>query len=270
VAAAAYTIWLQDQAAGRAHFINNVQGDWGKGGNMVSVMRRWYDRLSTRGRLDSVPPPGRPPKVSDKQINECADEFLAGFRVAGEGEVMVHRGYTSLEAAVKSGHAKKITAALKESKQDVRGLWRRMVHLRPDMHSYKHSVDFKSALSPAQKEARRQACAVLRRWPMKKLRRVIYIDAKKLYVKPGRLEVYSLHKDEVVEDRHLLPGHGIQLYYYAGVNSEEGVVVFVWVTGSTGEPPRYTTYVSDDPLFGKPLCSYVLAGGYCHVHPAHA
>lgn len=217
---------------------------------MITVMRRWYFFMKERGHLYSLPPPGRTPKATDKQVMACVDEFLAGYPAKGEGGVRVRRGFTSLEAAVKSSHAKKIKALLKDSQQDVRGLWRRMVQLKPDMHSYKHSVDFKSALSPAQKTARVEACAVLRRWPMKKLKRVIYIDAKKLYVTPGKLEVYTPDSDEVVEDPRLPPGafsSGVQLHYYAGVNSEEGVVVFVWVSGSSDEPTRYTTYVSDNP-----------------------
>jgi hypothetical protein len=256
VAVRAFIICQHNKQDGIAYFRDNVKGDYGAGDNIYKLMDKWHAVFEATGDVnESAHRTGRPPKTTDDEVQQCVQAFLSGYNVEEEGGVKVKRGFTSIQQAVESGHALKINEIVQKSGITIPSLWRRMLQLKPDLHTYKCAVDYKSRLSPAQKHARVLACAQLRRWPMKKLKRVIWMDAKKLYVTPGHLEVYTLDKDHVVEDQRLPPGsfnNGVKLYYYAGVNAEEGVVDFQWVTGCDEEPSRYTTYVSAPHLIRSP------------------
>jgi hypothetical protein len=55
-----------------------------------------------------------------------------------------------------------------------------------------------------------------------------------------------MNLDDVAEDVRLPEGkshNGMSLHYYAGVNSVLGVVIFVWVTGTTGLRKNLLTQV---------------------------
>jgi hypothetical protein len=249
VAARAYKLWLEDPKEGRRYFKAHVRGSFGSGKNMVKAMRRWATALSVRGDLKDADHlrTGRRRKVSDEQTARAIEAFCAGYIVEGEGGRDVWRGFTSLEDAVESGLAATINTILQDTGILVRGLWRRMTSLWPNIRNMRRGVDVKCVLSPEVKEERRKAAAAMRRWATKKLDTVVWIDAKKLYITPGNLQVYTLNPDQVVEDPLLPQGrfnNGKCLHYYSAVNSMTGVISFVWVTGTNGLPSRYTTYVS--------------------------
>ena len=249
VAADALDIWLVDPKAGSQHFKKHVRGDYGSNKNMVKVMKRWAAALRERGELNDndARRTGRKRKVTDEQIEQVIYAFCKGYTVEGERGQDVWRGYTSLPDAVESGKAPAINHIIEESGISVASLWRRMAIYWPNIRNMRRRVDVKAVLSEAVKEERRLGAAELRRWPLKKLHTVVWIDAKKLYITPGNLEVYTLNPDEVVEDPRLPQGkfnNGTQLHYYSAVNSYTGVISFVWVTGTAGLASRYTTYVS--------------------------
>jgi hypothetical protein len=125
-------------------------------------------------------------------------------------------------------------------------LYRRMLVLMPELPSHKVKVDVKHKLTAQVKDARMKAAGKLRRWSLKKLRTVVWMDAKKLHICPKTLKVYTMFPDEVVEDERLPQGHfssGFVLHYYAAVNALTGLVYFVWVTGTTGVDHGSTTKV---------------------------
>jgi hypothetical protein len=249
-------MWLLNPKKGSQHFKKHVRGSYGSNKNMVRTMKTWAKALRTRGDLkdNNSGRTGRPRKVTDTQLKDVLLAFCKGFTVKGENGQDVWRGYTSLKDAVESGKAEVINQIIEDTGISVAQLWYRMTKYWPNIRNCRRRVDVKAALTAEVKEERRKIAAELRRWSRKKLDKVVWIDAKKLYITPGGLEVYTLDPDEVVEDPRQTQGHfhsGTQLHYYSGVNSKTGVVCFVWVTGTPGLPPgRYTTYVSaPTPLY---------------------
>jgi hypothetical protein len=263
VAADSLAIWLVNRQAGRSYFKTHVRGSYGTNKNMVKVMRRWAAALSEGGCLNdnNANRTGRRRKVTDEQVKEVIMAFCKGFIVQGERGHDVWRGYRSLRDAVESGKAEVINKIIEDSGIAVRTLWRRMTTYWPNIRNQRRRVDVKAALSPAVKAERKAGAAELRRWPTKKLDIVTWIDAKKLYITPGNLEVYSVDPDRVVEDPRLPQGKfssGTQLHYYAAVNSLTGTVSFVWVTGTTGLITNYTTYVSALAVQMDTLCDVMV------------
>jgi hypothetical protein len=252
VAADSFTIWLISPKAGRTYFKAHVRGSYGSNMNMVQLMRRWGAALGERGSLNdhNANRTGRRRKVTDEEVKDVIYSLCKGFFVKGEHGQDVWRGYSSLRDAVESGKALVINRIMADSNISVSGLWRRMTVYWPHIRHQRRRVDVKAALTPEVKAERMRGAAELRRWPTKKLDTVIWIDAKKLYITPGNMSVYTVDPDEVVEDPRLPQGKfssGTQLHYYAGVNSFTGVASFVWVTGTTGMVSRYTTFVSAHP-----------------------
>lgn len=188
VAAHSYKLWKEDRGEGRRYFKAHVRGDFGSGKNMVSTMRRWGTALEERGDLREPDHlrTGRRCKVSNDQVKRAIEVFCAGYIVGGEGGCEVWRGYTSLEDAVESGRADAINEIIHSTAITVRALWRRMTIMWPNICNQRRRVDVKCALSAEVKEERKKAAAVMRRWAVKKLDTVVWLDAKKMYIYHSR------------------------------------------------------------------------------------
>ena len=121
----------------------------------------------------------------------------------------------------------------------------------PWLAACKRSVDFKTELDPETKAEREKVAGELQQQTLEELQGVVWIDAKKLAIKPPKgLKVYDHDTKRVVEDARLPKGkfnRGIVLHYYAALNARVGVVAFVWVTGTTGFKKKYKTKVSVFP-----------------------
>jgi hypothetical protein len=237
-AATGYQLAQSDKAAGTSHFISKATGSYGKNRNMKRQMDFWGQRLEAGGNLADANHlrTGRPPIVPDGEVLECALELVKGYTIEVEG-VTIRRGFTGLAAAVLSGHAPKIKGVLQQYGISVKGLYRRMLSVMPELPSHKAKVDIKQKLTIKVKDARMKAAGKLRRWSLKKLRTVVWMDAKKIYICPKALKVYTLDPDEVVEDERLPQGKfssGIVLHFYSAVNALVGLVKLIWVTGTTG------------------------------------
>jgi hypothetical protein len=249
IAATAYKIGLAEgPLAALKYFRNNKKGSFGDG-NEAKLIKWWGQRFETTGSVSDANEcrTGRKPKVPEAAVIECAKALLAGYTVKGEHGVKVRRGFTSLKAAVESDKAPKLKKAVQQYGITIPSLHRRMRKVVPSLAHAKRRIDIKSVLDPAVKKQRKLGAAILRRLPMKQLRAVVWMDAKKLHVSgAGKLSVYTDDPDEVVEDARLPQGKfssGHVLHYYAAVNAILGVVTFVWVTGTTGLNTGYTTTV---------------------------
>jgi hypothetical protein len=185
--------------------------------------------------------------VPNKVVFQLALLLLLGWTAQGDDNMLVWRGFTGLNDMLR--RSTKAQHLLSPYMRDLNraSLQRQMARLIPKLSSKKKPVDFRPKLSTTSK-AKRLACAKkLLRLPMKQLRGVIFLDAKKLWIEPGNLKVYMLDKSLAVEDCRLPEGKkniGVSLHYYAAVNAELGVVHFVWVTGTTELEKGYITLVS--------------------------
>jgi hypothetical protein len=244
-AATGYRIAQIDKAAGVAHFKSTSVGSYAKNRNTKRQMDHWGKHLEANGNVHDARRTGRPPKVSDASVVECALELVQGYTI-GVGAERVWRGFTSLDGAVQSGHAPVITEVLSESGMSTKGLYRRILAVMPELPGHKSKVDVKHHLTDKVKASRMKVAGQLRRWPLKKLRTVVWMDAKKMHICPKALKVYTLDPEAVLEDVRLPQGSfssGFVLHYYADVNALTGLVKLVWVTGTTGVNHGSTTMV---------------------------
>ncbi len=253
VAGEAYVLYQQDKQVGLAFFDENVTGNYGQGGNKLKLMQRHYGNMVQRR---AMVPRGRPPKLPAYAVYAAMKVLVDGYIVyLGNGNT-VWRGYSSLNDALQMGLSPVLAEIQRDYGVSASRLWVRIKQLYPGILQLKHTVDTKSALTPAAREARQKAAATLRRWPLKKLARVVYIDAKKFWLAPGSNKVYTLNPD-YVDHNPLIPmgkfNSGKAFHYYAAVNSIVGTVSLVWVTGTTGQPKVYTTVVSTPMACGAVL-----------------
>jgi hypothetical protein len=237
-AATGYQLALSDRTVGVTHFRSNAAGSYAGNRNTKRQMDRWGKRLESGGDLGDANHmrTGRPRIVPDSEVLECTIELVRGYTVEVEG-IDIRRGFTSLAAAALSGKAPKIKGVIEQYGISVKGLYRRMLSVMPELPNYKAKVDIKQKLTEKVKEARMKAAGKLRRLPLKKLKTVVWMDAKKMHIYPKALKVYTLDPDEVCEDERLPQGkfnNGFVLNFYSAVNALVGLVKIVWVTGTTG------------------------------------
>jgi hypothetical protein len=244
VAAEAYVLYQQDKQAGLAYFDEHIMGTYGQGGNKLKLMQRHY---GNRMQRQAMVPRGRPPNLPVCAVYAAMKVLVEGYTVHLSNGETVWRGYSSLKDALQMGLSPVLAEIQRDYNVSASWLWVRIKQLHPGILKLKHTVDTKSALTPAARESRQKAAATLQRWPIKKLARVVYLDAKKFYLAPGSNRVYTLNPD-YVDHNPLIPmgklNSGKAFHYYAAVNSLVGTVSLVWVTGTTGQPQVYTTMVS--------------------------
>jgi hypothetical protein len=255
VAATSYKIQLANgSSAALKYFRENKKGNFG-GRNEAKLIHRWGKRWEQTGNVQDANHrrTGRTPKVPKGAVLKCAKALLKGYTVKGDKGVKLRRGFTSLRDAVDSGkgEASTIKQTINQYGISIPGLHRRMRQVVPSLARSKRRIDIKNILDPSVKNQRKTAAAKLRRLPMKQLNAVTWLDAKKVHVSGvGKLSVYTMDPDEVVEDARKPQGNfssGFVLHYYAAVNAILGVVTFIWVTGTTGLDTGYTTKVPQLP-----------------------
>jgi hypothetical protein len=251
VAATSYKISLSDGPdAAMLYFKTNRKNNFGSGRNEKMLIKRWGQRFAKTGTILDANDrrTGRTPKVPKADVIDCAKALLAGYTVPGAAGGKVRRGFTSLKDAVDSEKAPKIKEVINTYNTTIPSLHKRLRAVVPSLAGSKRRVDIKSVLSPDVKKQRQKAASILRRLPMKQLRAVVWLDAKKLHISgAGKLSVYTNNPDEVIEDARKPQGKfssGNVLHYYAAVNAILGVVTFIWVTGTTGLNAGYTTKVN--------------------------
>jgi hypothetical protein len=185
--------------------------------------------------------------VPNNIVFQLAILLFLGWSAKGDDNLLVWRGFTGVNDMLR--RSSKAQQLLSPYMADLNRatLQRQMARLIPKLSSKKKPVDFRPKLSTTSKKKRLACAKRLLRLPMKQLRGVIFLDAKKLWIEPGNFKVYMLDKDLAVEDCRLPEGKqnsGVSLHYYAAVNAELGVVHSVWVTGTTDLEKGYKTLVS--------------------------
>lgn len=227
-----------DPDGARKFFDENVVADFGRGRNYAKIIRKWGKRHEETHDVKSACT-GRVSALKDDTVLLCVKEFLEGYMVKSAKGKMQQRYYGSIEDAISVGRAPTIMSVIRDSGMvKPRQLWRRMTNLLPMLRKKKRVLDIKATLTAATKKERYRVSGQLSRWSLKRLRTVVWIDAKKLYVKVNgdNKKVYSEER-EVFEDETVPQGKlssGKVLHYYAGINALVGVVHIAWVSGTTG------------------------------------
>jgi len=247
----AYTIYTTSgcttdaKAEAKAWFLKNAPKGYGCH-NVWRTIEQWGTQFIATGTVFDKRKSGRPTIITDEHANELADLLVEGTHIKVKG-CSVWRGFRGLdEARLHKPRVQEILSTYRHD-LDLRSVQRRINQVAPWLPACKRTVDFKTELDADTKAERQKVATKLSRKSLKELQGVVFIDAKKLHVKPGAgYRVYNKDDKLVVEDALLPKGKftaGIVLYYYAAVNALVGVVMFGWVTGTTGITKNYKTMV---------------------------
>lgn len=166
---------------------------------------------------------GRPPKITKQEALKASLAFASDK-------------YTSLaEAMEKSSFLRKLVLEKGVSEQMLR---RRMWEVNPLIT--KHKPQVKKALTPGQKKARLLRAEELLNLTEEQMDRIIWMDAKTIWVKPQRLraEVYGLQgyadKNALRISVDNVSDTGVRLKFFTGVNKRKGRI-FICYTSETTE-----------------------------------
>jgi hypothetical protein len=230
-----------------AYFRENVIDDFGSGGNEKALINTWYTAFKQQGSVVDRPRGGRPKLITDEHAAELALLLLQGYYRKFRGK-WLWRGFSGLKDAIKnSKHGGPIRKVLENYHPDIDkdSVMRRINEVVPWLHKQKARVDYKMEHTPDNKEERLAIARELQHAHIDELNAVISLDAKKLYIQPDQYTVYNMDKSLVVEDARIPKNNrdSYVLYYYAAVNAVLGVVLFIWVTGTTDVTKPYKTKV---------------------------
>lgn len=222
----------KDQAAAIKFFQANVKEGFGTGNNRMALIRKWGKRFTEEGTVHDANSrrTGRPRRLPVPLVLTLVGKFLEGYKVSRKQYF-----FYDIKHAVKV--SKMFAMVTQFPGVTPAHLWRLMLQAVPSLRLMKHAVDFKSKLDDRVRKLRVEAVEKLCQWTLQALQRVVWIDAKKIYITAEGVRVYCAKSDMVVEDPSLLLGKrdaGLVLHYYAAVNALVGVVYFTWVTGTTG------------------------------------
>lgn len=226
---------------------------------LYSFVKDYSGKFGVRGTVMDERHPGQPPAMPDDVADRCIELLFAGYK-RGPGR----RYFSSIrQALVKSAELRAIVHQYYDEDNAPHTLLRRLKQRDPTLH--RRTLRFIKKLKKSAKNARLAYCerllhlgeAALHRY----LARVVWVDAKKLYVCPKPYLVYAPRGATaaggllVGDDR--LPGNQFdvkKIMYYAGVNSVLGACHLKICTGTT----KYRQLCEDWPHEG--LRTYKVGG----------
>ena len=224
--------------------------------NVSKFITRWKNALITRQDLKDAARRGAPRKVTDEQAMAAVEIVWAGYKVDGQQEY-----WDNINAALAgSSELRALKEACKGGKGvTARTLFKRMCDVEKRM--VKRRLEVRRELSEANMAQRKQAAALLLRWPPSKLDRLFLMDAATVYLLPKHKRVLAPPEARLVyTDKRLGNTKRMQkLKFYACISPIFGPVLLHFVTGTTGLPKEKTWMVSVVPIFCDflPVCVYV-------------
>lgn len=192
-------------------------------------IRYWRKHLWQRGTLASTVSLGPAYQLPDEAAQEAVEVLYQGY--VREGRQLA---FTSIAEAI--ALSPRLQAILAQYDVKPETLRRRMKEVRPDVRRRLQRV--KRLLSPETKAARLRDCTeLLLKWPVDKLRRVFWVDASTIIIKPTGMMVYLPpgHPHLVISDARM-PRHSSQiqkLKFYICINAILGPVSLEFITGTT-------------------------------------
>lgn len=156
--------------------------------NLHSFIDYWSFQLEHLGSVLSRSPPGQPPAMSNKEADDCIELLLKGYKT-GRG----HKYFSSVKDALQ--RSKKLGQLADKYGYNHRSLLRRLKHRQPELS--RRTLRFIKKMKPSVCKERLTYCKGLLKKGDDGLRRylarVIWLDAKKLYVCPKPYLVYAPH-----------------------------------------------------------------------------
>lgn len=150
-----------------------------------SFMTYWEQQLLATGNVVSSPPPGQQPAMPDPVAADCISLLLGGYNV-GRG----HKYFKSVRDALK--RSSRLQQLVEPYGYNHRQLLRRLKHL--DHTLCRRTLRFIRKLKPTVRAARVTYCTNLLgkgQALSQYLARVVWLDAKKLFVVPKEHLVYA-------------------------------------------------------------------------------
>lgn len=204
-----------------------------------SFVQSTAQRFCTRGTVLDQKPPGPKPDMPKETAQRCLDLLLGGYKI-GRGQ----RYYRSIRQALrKNKELRELTYRYYKREHAHRTLLRCLKHHDPTLH--RHTLRYLRRLSSSTMKKCLAYCQALlakrgRALP-KYLARIVWLDAKLMYIcpkdhevyapanatKPGCLLVYDACLPRSVYDVK-------KIMYYAAVNKVLGPCHFKICTGTTG------------------------------------
>lgn len=205
-----------------------------------------YNRLLLHGHVSDLPRSGKPQSVTDTQVDEFLDIFLAG-----NGKDPADNdwwGYTSMTHALVENERLRALLEAMGIKQET--LWKRMKQrykARFGKRLKKISIRRKPKLQPKVKKERVRIARLWKQWGKGKLCKVVWIDEKQEYLHPGgTYKCYAPHGVKSMQrEVPVALGKAEKVKYEAAVSAFGGAIYFQFVTGTTGrkQPFLVRTFV---------------------------
>lgn len=203
--------------------------------NLHSFIPDWVNHFEQYGSVQDAPRPGQPPMMPDTEADECIRLLVSGYK---KGRAT--RFFRSVAQALKKSKA--LAQLAGKYGYGGRSLLRRLKARDPDLHRI--TLRPHHRLSAATKRQRLAYCQrllakgkdALRRY----LARVVWIDAKKMYIAPKPHLVWAPHggsRSSLLVADSRLPGSPLathKIHYYAAVNEVLGACHFKICSGTSG------------------------------------
>lgn len=205
--------------------------------NVSKFVRGWVKAWMERSNMRSRSPSPRRSHLPDEVVDECYNALLAGYNKGRR-----HCHYRSFRHALKRNGTLR-SALATYTHDDGRPLlpstlYRRIKERHPGLS--RRLLRFVRKKSSTEKEERVQYCSKLLAMTAaarrQYLSRVVWLDAKKLYVVPTSQLVYAAKAERlVVEDRRVPSSFksAKKINYYCAVNAVVGAVTWIPVTGTS-------------------------------------
>lgn len=200
--------------------------------NLYNYVQTWGPRLTDDGEISGrATHAGRPAMLSPQMVEECYTAIING-KPGTRPEPFESPDDIQENCPV-------VIRVLDETGASLSTLLKRVQELHPGFG--RRLLHNRWALTPANCQDRKRICEALLRLPESELDRVVFIDAKTIWMAIKRVYGY-VDTDTARNFEHTHPskwkGQIIKIKYYAAVHSKLGPVWIRFYTGTTGMPAQ--------------------------------
>jgi hypothetical protein len=226
----------------------------------------WRAHLWRRGTLSNTTSAGPTCQLPDEAAQEAVEVLYQGY--VSEGRQLA---FTSIGEAI--ALSPRLQAILAQYQVQPETLRRRMKEVHPEVRRRLQRA--KRLLTPELKADRLRDCThLLLHWPLSKLRRVFWMDATTIIIKPRGMKVYLPpgHPHLVISDDRF-PTHSSHIQkmkFYICINAILGPVGIEFISGTTDLEPagNWVVSCSQPQCWQVACCSGCLPLHVSRFHPA--
>jgi hypothetical protein len=202
----------------------------------------WWQRWRDNRSVESLPKPGRPPKVPRSLAAKIATEIEKNARSNTESayfcsisDVVDQNPALKEEMGQLGAHPKTIERAV----------------LKASPNLTKRKVKVQVQLSDQQKESRRKFAAAMKRCPQYKRNAMVFIDESSFDLKHESKSIVFAARGKSLPPRtspHACKKARFHVHYLGAVMHGVGSVAFIPLTGTTGKPKLYKVGTASSTL----------------------